>query len=375
MKIPNPYENKHYRRLFLLPLVLVLLALVFIPRIPQGIELKGGSLLTVFTNADNLEAKATALEKTLSAYSPEVSVRTFQNPSGKGLEIELQSNAGIEAAEGRLAALKTLSQDVTNEQLQLDGLRQNQASDADVQKQQQKVDAALTRAQNEARDVLGLLEVPLPATPLQNPYDFVENALQEKKTAFRTQVLEEVKKVVPVTSFSSKEIGSALSKFFFGQVTQILFYSFLASSIVIILVFRDFVPSLAVLFGAFCDVVVTLGVMGLIGIPLSLATVAARLMLVGFSLDTDMLLTIRVLKRTEGTAKQRAFDTFKTATLMNACTVAAFSVLVIVANILQIQTYQQIGMVAIIGALVDFIATWAGNAVMVLWHAQERGMA
>lgn len=374
MKFPNPYEHKDYRRMFVVPLVLVLLALYFIPSIPQGIELKGGTLLTVFTKAPNLDAKGQELEGRLGAYSKSVSVRSFRNPSGQGLEIELQLNPALEKVEDRLAILKNLQTAYGTEALALDGLRQNKGTDSEIAAAEKKVAAAQAALLAESTDLLAALG----RTPVQDPekaYDSVEAALQDEKTAFRDKVLAEVKSVVTVDAYSSQEIGAALSRFFFGQVTNILFLSFLLSAGLIILIFRSFVPSLAVLFGAFCDIVITLGVMGLFQIPLSLATVSALLMLVGFSLDTDMLLTIRVLKRTEGTAKQRAFDTFKTAALMNACAVAAFSVLVLVAGALQIQTYQQIGMVILIGAVVDFIATWCGNAVMVVWQAEQRGMA
>ena len=102
------------------------------------------------------------------------------------------------------------------------------------------------------------------------------------------------------------------------------------------------------------------------------ATVAALMMLIGFSVDTDMLLTIRALKRTEGEVKERVYDAMQTALVMNSCAIAAFTVLVIVATFLRIETYYQIGMVALIGGLVDFIAVWAGNAVLVLWYAEIR---
>ena len=56
-------------------------------------------------------------------------------------------------------------------------------------------------------------------------------------------------------------------------------------------------PSGAVVLSAFADIVMTAAVMTVIGIELTLPTTAALLMLIGYSVDSDILLTMRVLKR------------------------------------------------------------------------------
>ncbi len=375
MEFPNIYEGPHYRRLLLIPLVLILLATLFIPKIPQGVELKGGTLITAYTDDNGLQEKAKALEGRLGALTSDVNVRVFENPSGKGLEVELQNNPAIVQAEERLPALRTLQTDYENEQLQLDGYLQNQAgvTDAQVQTQRQNVEAARKAVLEEGNGLLQGLGSATRITEASKAFETVDEELQAQKTRFRERVLQEVRGVVSIKSYSSKEIGAALSKFFFAQVVNVLILSFILSGVLILFIFRSFVPSLAVLFGAFCDIILTLGVMGAIGIPLSLATVAALLTLIGFALDTCMLLTIRVLRRAEGTAKQRAMDTMKTAMLLNATTVSAFTVLFLVASVLQIQTYRDIGLVIMVGGIADFIAMWAGNAVLVIWHVEEKG--
>ncbi|MBU1197896.1 hypothetical protein KJ765_05305 [Candidatus Micrarchaeota archaeon] len=373
MNIPNVYERPDYHKLLIIPLALMFLSLFFIPMIPQGIDLKGGALFTVYTGEGDLNAKVTELEERLSPLSPEISVRVFENPSGRGLEIEMQSNPNLDEVEEQLASLKRLDEDYSAEQLRLDALI-DQGEENEIREQRAKAQASEQALLSEANYLMEKLGTGTRATNGMDAFAAVDAELQEQKSSFREDVLSEIEAVVPVDSYTSKEIGASLSKFFFSQVTQILLFAFVASGIVIVLVFRSFLPSLAVIFGAFADLIITLGLMGLFQIPLTLATVAALLMLVGFSLDTDMLLTIRVLKRSEGNARQRIFDTMKTAFLMNATTVAAFAVLLGVASILQIQTYSQIGAVAVIGGIVDFIATWTGNAALVLWHADNRGI-
>jgi len=183
-----------------------------------------------------------------------------------------------------------------------------------------------------------------------------------------------VQAAVAVDSYSFKEIGSSLSKFFFTKTMEVLVYSFILSAIVVLAIFRGLVPSFAVVFGAVADITITAGAMGLLGIPLGLASIAALLMLIGFSLDTDAMLTVRVLKRTEEDRTWRAFDAFKTGAMMNAAVITSFGVLTLVAVWLQIPTYFQIGAVAVIGSVVDFVATWCFNAVIVLWDAERRGI-
>ena len=67
--------------------------------------------------------------------------------------------------------------------------------------------------------------------------------------------------------------------------------------LVVFIYFRTLVPSLAVILAAFSDIVVTLAIFNLTGEKLSTAGVAAFLMLIGYSVDTDILLNTRVLKK------------------------------------------------------------------------------
>ena len=72
------------------------------------------------------------------------------------------------------------------------------------------------------------------------------------------------------------------------------------------------------------DIVVALGGMGLFGIPLGVASVGGLLMLLGFSIDTDMLSAVRILKRNDATPEIRAFSTFKTGLTMTFTAIISF---------------------------------------------------
>ena len=95
-------------------------------------------------------------------------------------------------------------------------------------------------------------------------------------------------------------------------------------------------------------------------------------MLIGYSMDTDLLLTIRVMKRTEGVPEQRAYEAMKTGLMMTVAAIIGFSVLFVLALLTQISTYYEISAVAIFGLVGDVFATWCTNAVIILWEVERK---
>ncbi|MEK6843690.1 MAG: hypothetical protein AABY04_04325 [Candidatus Micrarchaeota archaeon] len=374
MKIPNIYEGKHYKKLILIPLILIFISLFFIKDIPRGVDLRGGSLINVITDLpqSELAEKRIELESSLKAFSKEITVRAFENPTGRGFEIEVGANAEIDAAGLQLAAFKEMDSRLQMESLTLDLMKSDGKELAKIQSQQETVKQLETEVLAKANGILKLLGSEKQALDALKALQIVEEEYQNALTKGREELIATVKEIVPVKTYSSKEIGSSLSRFFLSKTAEIILVSLLIATIFVVILFRGVVASVAVLFGALADLIITAGIMGILGIPLSLATLAALLMLIGFSIDTDMLLTIRALKRTEGTVKERVYDAMKTAFVMNASAITAFAVLFAISLQLQIDTYYQIGAVAIIGGLVDFIATWCGNAVLVLWYSEVK---
>src|SRR3989344_3563918 len=120
--------------------------------------------------------------------------------------------------------------------------------------------------------------------------------------------------------------GSSLSEGFYKQLLIAILISFVAMGIVIFIIFRTFVPSIAVIAAAFADILMTLVAVNILGIEVSTAGIVAFLMLIGYSVDTDILLTSRVLKREGDSLNKKIFDSFKTGMTMTIT--ALFSVLV-----------------------------------------------
>ncbi len=129
---------------------------------------------------------------------------------------------------------------------------------------------------------------------------------------------------------------------------------------------------MSVVFGAGNDILVALGAMGLFGIPLGVASIGGLLMLIGYSIDTDMLSAIRIIKRTEGTPSERAFSTMKTGVTMTTAAIISFAILLIVSYYTFIPTYFEIASVVLFGLIADLFTTWFGNTTMVLWYKQRK---
>jgi preprotein translocase subunit SecF len=84
------------------------------------------------------------------------------------------------------------------------------------------------------------------------------------------------------------------------------------------------------------------------------------------------LLTVRTLKRGEGTPRERIFDTMKTGATMSLTALTAFGTLFLLALLTHIPTYYQISSVAIFGLFGDIVAAWGLNAIIVLWYAERK---
>lgn len=170
-------------------------------------------------------------------------------------------------------------------------------------------------------------------------------------------------------NYSVEEMGSSLGEAFYKQMLIAILLAFLFMAIVVFIVFRTFIPSMAVVFAAFSDIVITIAVIDLIGIKLSTAGVAALLLLLGYSVDTDVLLTTRILKRKEGSLFERFTGSMKTGLTMTITTIAALSVAFFVSNS---HILRQIFLIVLIGLAIDVISTYLMNAGILRWYCVKK---
>ena len=166
--------------------------------------------------------------------------------------------------------------------------------------------------------------------------------------------------------------GSFLSKSFYLDLIKALIIAFLFMSITVFIIFKVPIPSLAVIFAAFTDITVTLAVVDLLGLRVSTAGIAAFLMLIGYSVDTDILLTTRVLKRREtGPLNSRMVSAMKTGLTMTLTGIAAMLTAYL---IFQSPTLKQVFLIILIGLVVDMLATWLGNTGILKWYCKKKNI-
>ncbi len=168
------------------------------------------------------------------------------------------------------------------------------------------------------------------------------------------------------------QIGESFGKSLQSQAALALIFSFIGMAIVVFLSFRTFIPSVAVVLSAFADMVMTAAMMNVVGIPLSLGTTAALLMLIGYSVDSDILLTNRVLKR-QGKLNDKLMGAFHTGIIMTSTTLAATVALFVVSWFGSVQILMEISAVLLIGLIADIMNTWLTNVGILKWYVLKGG--
>lgn len=164
-------------------------------------------------------------------------------------------------------------------------------------------------------------------------------------------------------------IGSSLGSSFFSATIKAVLIAFVLMGIVVFFYFRTFAPSIAVILAAFSDIVVTIAVVNLLDMQVGTAGIAAFLMMIGYSVDTDILLSVRVLKKRDGTVLERCYDAMKTGITMNVTTMIA---LVIALVFTPSEVIRQIMIILIIGLFVDLINTWIQNTGILRWYLEKK---
>lgn len=171
------------------------------------------------------------------------------------------------------------------------------------------------------------------------------------------------------TIVSQSSMGATIANDFFRTTFRFLFTAFILMGVVVFLYFRKTVPSLAVIFSAIADIVITIGIFDLLEMKLSMAGVAAILMLVGYSVDTDILLTTKLIKEKPKDIQKAIYSAMRTGLKMSLTTMF---VVLFVYFISQAPSIKQIMMILFIGLIVDVFSTWFMNAGILKLYLEKR---
>jgi preprotein translocase subunit SecF len=184
-----------------------------------------------------------------------------------------------------------------------------------------------------------------------------------------TLVIEELNSYLdPVGEPTITTVGPLLGDIFWQQAQLSILIAFIAMAVVVFILFRSLVPSTIVLLAAATDIVITMAVIDVLGVKLSLAVLAALLMIIGYSVDTDILLTSNVLK-TEEDIEKSARRAMKTGLVMSGAALIAFIMLYLLSGSFVLQ---QMSVVLIVGLIIDLPATWFTNAGLLRYWLERK---
>jgi preprotein translocase subunit SecF len=175
---------------------------------------------------------------------------------------------------------------------------------------------------------------------------------------------------------SLEHTGSIFSAANQSQAVIAILAAFALMAIVIFIIFRDFIPCIAVITSAFSDIMIAVALMNIFHIELTFGTFAALLMLIGYSVDTDILLTTKVLGERKYLEK-KIMSCRATGLTMTGAAIVAFGVLYVIssfsylAGLATIPVLASISIVMIFGLMADLMNTWFLNAGLLKWYMES----
>jgi preprotein translocase subunit SecF len=172
-------------------------------------------------------------------------------------------------------------------------------------------------------------------------------------------------------------MGPIYSQNLQAQALKYIPISFLLMAVVVFFLFRTPLVSAIVVLCALTDIMIAAASMNITGVKLSLGTVAALLMLIGYSVDTDILLTKTALTpRQTLTVDETIVSAMTTGLMMTGTTIAAVLALFVASNLLylvvpsftRLDIIADISTVLLFGLAADVFNTWVTNAQAIRWY-------
>ncbi|MBN2014850.1 MAG: protein translocase subunit SecF [Candidatus Altiarchaeota archaeon] len=348
----------NYKLLMFLPLLLTvaMVSIVYTNGVPLGIDFKGGTWIEVIPESslsDDEIIELTSQLKSINLEDLEVYVGGDVITGRDKLTVITTSQVDQEGLKSILSNYAGSLYETDSASVKVQG---NLTEDV-----QEKIAARFKAdvAFNESTGVMWIDAFDLDEAKLESALEFYLGNF----------TLDVQKKNVNI-----KPVGETLGKTFREQGIKAAIFAYVLVILIIFFAFRDLIPSIAVILAGTCDALIALGGMSLFGIVFEPASLAALIMLIGYSVDSDIMLTSRVLRTRTGTVDERINDAMKTGLTMSGTTIAVMLVIIVVSTTLfQIETLKNIASVLLIGLLGDTTTTWLMNAGILKWYVEEKG--
>lgn len=351
-----------YRTLIFIPVgvTIFMLLVLLIQGIPLGIDFKGGTkmIITLEDFSDENEVKLRGELEAVELEDLDVSVGEEYGTGMEKLFIETISNESVIMETNVIGIIEKYTG-----KLRIDDVASIRLNEKPTKDTMEKLDKRFENADVEFDDASNTLTI-----TSQNIDE--EDAKSAIHYYFKDIDVENM--VIEKSNFIYRPVSPTLGKSFYSQAINALIMAYILMSIVVFFVFRTFVPSGAVILAATCDIIIAAGAMSLLNIKLEPASIAALLMLIGYSVDTDILLTTRLLKHGHGEVNERINSAMKTGLTMATTTLVALSALFFVSSfVIRIEELALIASVLILGLMGDLLTTWFTNAGILKWYLSK----
>ncbi len=339
------FYNKNYKLLLLIPLILLILSLSYIGYfykqnqdfIKRDVSLTGGTTITIFSEQEEINIED--LTSTLSHEIDDFNIRElsdFRTGKQEAVTIELPIE---DTSSEEYKTIVSLLEDSLGKTL-VRGQNFNEAS------------TGSTLGEGFYKQLIYAIILAFSFMAVVVFFIF--------GSGMKIKITSSILVIIPVLLFMSKII-SLDSAILINSITLLI-------NLIIFLKYS--IPSIAVVLSAFADIVMTLALVDLLGIRVSSAGIIAFLMLIGYSVDTDIMLTTRLLKR-QGQINTKLKDAFKTGLTMTITSIIALSVALIITQSFS-PVLKQIFTILLIGLGFDIFNTWITNASILKWYLEKK---
>lgn len=165
--------------------------------------------------------------------------------------------------------------------------------------------------------------------------------------------------------------SSSLSDSFYKQLLVAAFFVFLLMAVVVFFEFKSIFPSITVITSISLDILMSIAMINILGMRLSSAGIVAFLATIGFSVDTNIMLSTRMLKRGAGNEiNNQIYESFKTGITMALTSIVAIALALALTYSFS-EVLSQIFTILLLCLLFDLINSWIVNVSILKWYTSR----
>lgn len=193
----------------------------------------------------------------------------------------------------------------------------------------------------------------------------------EDEAALKQALEQELQIELNEENYSVEIMGSTLGDAFYKQMLTAIGIAFILITLVVAFMYRSFIPCMDIMLSIVGDILVAVALVDLFDIRISTTGISAFLLLIGYSIDNNILLSTRALKRKESNLMDRVFSSLNTGLTM---TITALVALISGLIISESQVIQEMFIILLFGLCADIIITYCMNAPTIIRYAKSKGI-